>query len=338
MASFSIYNKAGTGVQNFPDASQEQLITIVMYDEQGINVGGLGPAPANIFGTVYGFMTKELEGDAVGNYSNIFNIQSNSTSLVANILRDETQHNIANYGILTKKVYLNGESPTLDVSFRCWSGDSDHASGYIKNGDKTGINNPVMVANALIGGTLPRIGANAVLNATSLSNLPGAQPVIQGAGAVFLNAAATTLGFAGLSDTAAGQAISKAGNNATTTTQNANLLDASNGIVNGVGKSIFNGLANLKLDDYASRKPPICHVTVGNIFDKDMMFVKTVHYKFSKEYLSQGVPLYGDFDVTLQSLFNAATLTGNDQQKEAIFGSGLNSSSSKSQGRVSFDA
>ena len=39
-----------------------------------------------------------------------------------------------------------------------------------------------------------------------------------------------------------------------------------------------------------------------------MMVVTSVDVKFSKEYTASGVPLYGDFSITLQSLFSGSVL------------------------------
>jgi hypothetical protein len=55
-----------------------------------------------------------------------------------------------------------------------------------------------------------------------------------------------------------------------------------------------------------------------------MMVIRKVDAVMSKEYLRPGVPLYGKFDVTFESLFNAANLIGGDDAgKEKIFGTGL---------------
>ena len=70
-----------------------------------------------------------------------------------------------------------------------------------------------------------------------------------------------------------------------------------------------------------------------------MMVVKTVSVKISKEFISEGLPLYVDIDVSFQSLFNSATLqskSGSTSNNEKIFGSGLKIKGSTS--RVSFDA
>ena len=322
MASFSIYDTSKPGTtKNFPDASQEHLITIEFHDEAGLL------DQYQSFGSIQGYMTKEFEYSCQANYTNIFNNQFGfSNGLVANILRDETQRNIMNYGVLTKKVYMNGESPTLEVSFRCWAGDiEDHPTNF-------GATNPVTIANGLIGATLPRVASDNIFNATGttdffkgLANNTGFEPVRKG------------LAFVG---TAAGA----------TAIKGVNALLPSFGLSTGLTDAVADKVAqdsadsfvktasNIKLDEFVSKKPPVCHVTIGNIFEKDLMFVKSVNVKFSKEYIWQGVPLYGDFDVSFQSLFNAATLrdVGNSSQQELIFGSGLNGP--KSSGRVSFDS
>ena len=301
---FSIYNSGRD--RNFPKAAEELKVEITLIDEQGASLFGLLNT-GKVFGTVVGYLSKEFEYNATGNYSNIFDVKCNN-SLLGKILEDEVQGNIANYGYLTKKMYHNGDSPTIDISFRCYAGA---ASPKYSLNPTEGMVNPVQIANVLINATLPRVGKNGLLNFTSLSTLKDSNTPIGNALKSFspdsngLNAAST-----------AGDVV--------------------NAGVKTVG-GVFDAVSNVKLSDLISKKPPVCNVKIGNIFEKSMMVVKTVSVKFSKEFLREGVPLYADFDVTLQSLFNSSTLeNGTDSNTEKIFGSGLNGNTSKGS-RVSFD-
>lgn len=114
-----------------------------------------------------------------------------------------------------------------------------------------------------------------------------------------------------------------------------NVVNLGSAVVGDKGsvKEAFNKLAN----DFSSTKPPVCKLTIGNIFEKDMMVVKRVESKFSKEFLLPGVPLYGNFSVTFESLYNAANLVGNDAEKELIFGTGFKLKDTSGKSRVSFN-
>ena len=324
MANFSIYNKSGARTSNFPEASQEQLISISFYDEEGLSVGGFSLANHNAFGTVIGYMTKEFEYNATGNYTNIFNVQSHSSDLWANLMRDESQRNIMNYGVFTKKMYLNGESPTLEIDFRCYAGDDTgfHHSYYtLPDNTKADISNPVLVANALINATLPRVSAKNIFNEKNSSQ------VVKNLANGTFSTAWTTI----KADTESAFAGSVNSLNAVLGADGSPVLaqvaqTATDAAV-GNSQKLQTAIDTATLDQFVSRKPPVCYVKIGNIFEKDCMFVKSVSVKLSKEYLSKGVPLYGDFSVTLQSLFNAATLNqngSNSSSQEMTFGSGLN--------------
>ena len=311
MAKFSIYNRQN-GSSNFPKASEELKITITFKDDNGSQLFDVLNNGAT-YGTVVGYMNKEFEYDANGNYTNIFDVKLPG-GLIPNLFSDESQRNLTNYGYLSKKVYVHGDSPTLNLSFRCWSGDAKDKTSYYE------YNNPINVANALVNATLPRVGKdNHFLVKTAGDALKEAVDV----GGKILGAAIAgykNLGIAGgnllelASDTQLQQANSES-NQAT-----GNLIDS------------------LELKNVTSKKPPVCLVKIGNFFEKDMMVVKTVSIKLSKEFLDEGIPLYGDFDVSLQSLFNSAALEyGATPDKEKIFGSGLNSQGSKNRVFFNFD-
>jgi hypothetical protein len=95
--------------------------------------------------------------------------------------------------------------------------------------------------------------------------------------------------------------------------------------------SMFNTAA-LQLDSLSSRKPPVCRLKIGNIFEKDMMVLKNVSVTVSKEYHAEGVPLYADFNVSFESLFSGASISdgisyddADLNRREQVFGSGFNS-------------
>lgn len=300
---FSIYNSSN---RNFPKAVEELKVEITLVDEAGSSLFGLLNT-GKVFGTVVGYLSKEFEYNATGNYTNVFDVKSNS-SLLGKIIEDEAQANIANYGYLTKKMYHNGDSPTIDISFRCYAG-AETDTYNVK--PKKGMVNPVQVANVLINATLPRVGKQGILNFTSLhaidkSNTP------QGA---------LIKPFSNVVDSITSDA--KWGDVLTST-----IADA---------KDAWDAVTSTKVTDLISKKPPVCNVKIGNIFEKSMMVVKTVSVKFSKEFMDEGIPLYADFDVSFQSLFNSSTLeNGTDSNTEKIFGSGLNGANGRNT-RVSFD-
>jgi hypothetical protein len=230
-------------------------------------------------------------------------------------LKDETQRNFANYGYLTKKVYNQGFSPTLTIDFRCYAGDDDHTAYYMPK-TSTPMKNPIAIANALVNATLPRVGKNALLNFTALNK----EAVMKGLNAIGAIGSVAYNGYKELGMVVTGN----------TNVDENEKLQAQTTKVDSETRNLINNLT--------SRKPPTCNVKVGNIFQKDMMVIKQVHVELSMEYLAAGVPLYGDFSVTLESLFNAAVLeTGSEDPKERLFGSGLNFNTASTSNRVSFD-
>lgn len=304
--SFSIYNRA----KNFPKAADELKVQITFTDENGMELLGFNNS-GKTFGTVIGYLSKEFEYTANGNYTNIFN-PTKPDSLLLKILEDESQRNLMNYGYLTKKMYVNGDSPSIDISFRCFSTDSSKDDPDNRQASYKGITNPVSVANALINATLPRVGNDALLNFTSLHE--AGNNALNGVGKFFNDIIEPYKKAENVSDI-----------------PGATLDAAGNVVVNS-----YDFLKGLRIDNLTSKKPPVCNVKIGNFFEKDMMVVKTVSVKFSKEFSGVGVPLYAEFDVTLQSLFNSASLeSGSQGRDERVFGSGLNLTNSSN--RVSFD-
>lgn len=300
--------------KSFPKAAIEHVIQITFKDEAFLSDLNGG----NVYGTLVGFLNNEFEYSAKGNYTDVFGVTKIDSQLLK-IVEDTVQRNIGNYGILTKKMYTNGESPTLTVNFRCWAANSEYAPSYAgsqineKNDrvNKDAISNPAIVANALINATMPRVESSSIL---MTKNVPETLIAFAKAtGDVLSQIPAVAAGQTLINGGSVSEAISKA-------------YDTN-----------FIGTTVEKLGAFLSKKPPVCLVKIGNIFEKDMMVVASVEVKFSKEYHEPGVPLYGDFNVTLQSLYtgsvNDAMGNTNDKQ-ERIFGSGLNS---KQGSRVTFD-
>ena len=319
MPNFRIYDTSNK--RNFPDAANEHRITITFKDESFLATT-LGKN--NTYGTVVGYLNKEFEYSAKGNYSDVFGVTS-IDSLIAKVTEDTLNRNIIpNYGYLTKKMFTHGESPSLSLDFRCWSGDSEDSSNYkgSKINDKNERvsesikSNPVLVANLLVNATLPRVSNDAALLTKDAPKALG-QVVKKGA-EVGLNVGQ----LAGTGFIQMGAA-----------------LIGSDGDVKTLGDLANENVTNIanNLDSWFSKKPPVCEVKVGNIFHKDMMVVTSVDVKFSKEYTAYGTPLYGDFSVNLQSLFSGSVLgdmTNLNSSLERTFGSGFNGRSST---RVTFD-
>lgn len=310
-SNFSIYSRSN-GSSHFPKAADEVKVEITFKDQD------------KTFGTVVGYLSKEFEYNATGNYTNIFEDKFGD-SLLYRLIEDESQRNIMNYGYLTKKMYKNGDSPIIDISFRCYGGEmkSRHSSHYNQ------IEHPIAIANALVNATLPRVGENASLNFTDLNDTDVGKSIYSVAN-TFIKGTAAAGSLISIPGTESPEQASQEADKA--------VDEATLNIVN-AGMKIGSTLKSLKLSDLVSKKPPVCLVKIGNFFEKDMMVVKSVSVKISKEFISKGLPLYADFDVSLQSLFNSATMQSDPNSmnnNEKIFGSGLNSKSSSA--RVSFDA
>lgn len=306
---------------NFPAAKEEHKITIILKDESVMR-RTLTPTNGN-YGTIVGYLSKEFEYSSKGNYTNIFGA-TGSDSLLLKVAEDTIQKSVlpVDYGFLTKKMFTHGESPTVSVEFRCWSGESSYTGSTIEK-DKTTkkdvrvnssqINNPVAVANALINATLPRISSKSPLLNPTVDNVIPA--VVNSLGSIVGDLAILAFNVTPVTMVAKG-----------VFTDRSNKEDIKKGVDN-LGNDI---------SDWMSKKPPVCEVTIGNIFSKDFMVVMSVDVKFSKEYSDKGVPLYADFNVTFQSLFSGSVIDKYDStsNKEKVFGSGLNNNVSS---RVTFD-
>lgn len=290
--------------KSFPKAAVEHVIQITFKDETPLGLG-----TQNTYGTLIGYLNNEFEYSAKGNYTDVFNVTKINSQLLK-LFEDSIQRNIGNYGLLTKKMYTNGESPILTVNFRCWAANSEYAPSYAGSqiNDKNdrikndAISNPVIVANALINATMPRVDSKSIL---MTKDVPTA------IGEVFTLLPGAELLSTGLRGESFGQGL----------------------------KNVVSGASNLadRLVNILSKKPPVCTVKIGNIFEKDMMVVASVEVKFSKEYHEPGVPLYGDYNVTLQSLYTGSVndaMGNSNSGSDKVFGSGLNSKRST---RVTFD-
>lgn len=291
---FRLYNTPGSN-SNFPDAKKEHKVTITFTDENDITSTA---TDFKTYGTIIGYLSKEFEYEAHGNYSDIFNV-SKSDSLMMKAFEEIAQRDVANYGVLTKKIFTHGDSPTISIEFRCWAGDSESDA----QSNLSEFYSPVAIGNALINATLPRVENN--------NNI-----LVQGG-------------------TVTTELVGIVKNTILDTAKN---LEGA--AVNFVAGDFENSVQNLKntFNNFLSKKPPVCRVSIGNIFDKSFMVVKDVSMKLSKEYWGEGIPLYGDFSVTFQSLFAGSVLGTKgsiDLNKESMFGSGLNAKMKKT--RVTFD-
>lgn len=294
-SNFRIYDNPGSK-SSFPVAKDEHKITIEFTDENDADV--FSPDKRNNYGYIVGYLSKEFEYEAHGNYSDIFNV-SKADGLLMKAFEEIAQRDIANYGILTKKIFTHGDSPTISIDFRCWAGDAESDA----RSNLSEFYSPVSIGNALINATLPRIENN--------DNILVAGPTVT-----------TELVKAGLDVVP-------------------NILKNGAGIIGGASQGDLNQIKQSARDlmgNFTSKKPPVCRLTIGNIFKKSFMVVKDVSMKLSKEYYDVGIPLYGDFSVTFQSLFAGSVLGTADKiadDKEMMFGSGLNFSSRNT--RVTFD-
>lgn len=299
---FQLFSQDGNHSLNKPKAAEEHKIEITFH-----NQNNLFTSDHPTLGFITGYMTNEFSYSSTGNYKNVWDIAWAGDSMPAKLLSDESQKNFFNYGYATKKMYSNGEAPTVNISFTCYAGDDD-TNAYISDRSNQQIseNNPIYIAQLLIAATLPQVSTT---NTFLSTNLKGA---VEGGATSVANVVTT---------------IPKAGSDFLTSAASGHPLD---GALAAVGT-----MAGVLSEAITSNKPPVCNLKIGNIFEKDMMVIRKVDAIMSKEYIRKGVPLYGKFDVTFESLFNAANLYGvDDPDKEKIFGTGLKID--KNVSRVSF--
>lgn len=299
MEAFSIFGEsAGNGIShNRPAAAEEHKIIINFHNQSNL---ADGIDHGKIYASVVGYMTNEFTYSSTGNYKNIYE-NLFPDNVITRAISDETQRNMMNYGYTTKKMYSNGESPTLTVEFMCYAGDVDGGIGL--NDGKATYTDPVAIAEILVNATLPKVASGNMMLATNLGKL------------INENAPLAIVETVGKAYEGAKSVIT-------------------DGKVDWVA-------INSAVNKFTSQKPPVCILKIGNIFEKDMMVVKRVEVTLSKEYIRKGVPLYGKYSVTFESLFNAANIVddsgaNNASEKASIFGSGLKNVSPTNKDRVSF--
>lgn len=262
-----------------PEAANENKVTIQIhspfYKEDG----------PHVFATIEGYLSKELQYEAKGNYKDMYNV-TDGNSILVNFLSDEAQRNVANYGYLTKKIYSNSDSPAVSFEFRCLADDT--WASYTNEKGPNKISNPIKIANYLIGMTTPHINSDGLFLQDRL--------FMGGGNTVPMS---ETIGPDG--------------------TITASVYEK---VANAAGRA---------LDSITSRKPPVCRLTIGKIFEKDQMVLKNVSITISKEYYAPGIPLYADFSVVFESLYSSVSISDGDKitdedlnNKERIFGTGFN--------------
>lgn len=312
MQNFAIYTNPKN---DFPSATKEHKVTIVLYDPATVVNGG-----DTQYGIIYGYMKNNFSYSSQGAYTDVWSTNFGN-SMFLKVLQDETRRNFFNYGYITKKMYSNGPSPSITIEFRAYAGNDDNVYSARYTKDNTSLTNPVDIADALINATLPRVSTNAVALTTSLTGtIQRAGNAANGVGDILTGTA--SMAYDGLKTIVDVASSNKSG----LQSDAQNIQNAENTISQGA-------------DAFTSKKPPVCKLTIGNIFDKDYMAVKNVDVTLSKEYLSEGVPLYGDFSVTFESLFNSSVIYGNSDDSKSLrrtFGSGLNTNKTASN-RISFD-
>lgn len=288
---WSIYHSTGSGI---PLAADE------MQFNMSFRTQPTGIAPSEYWYDVWGYLTDEFSYSSNANYENVWNPQDILPTPLANLIKDETQRSFATYGYATKKTFTNNTSQSITLKWRTVS-HSNLKHGGVVNADngETMYTNPVMIAKSLMMATMPTVGKNAFWNFTSVSEQLGQvvkEAITVGAG--MLNAIANPL------DTAS------------------NTIDAM--AAGGRVMASVTGAAKTAANNLFPKHPPICQLMIGSMFKKDFMVVKNVEVTFSKEFFEPGVPLYGDYTVTLESLFNSSNQT--DPSDEVKFGTGLISS------------
>jgi hypothetical protein len=269
--------------------------------EHKVTIGFHDQDNNSVYNYVYGYMTNEFTYSSNGNYKNVWETNFPET-VITRLISDETQKNLLNYGYATKKMFASGESPVINVDMICYSGDDD--SGLAVGDSQGGVyNNPVYVAQLLANATLPKVASDNVMMFTNISNK---LPTLTDVKSAIKNPL--------------------------------NLIDGGIQKLADITVDVLdNGAKNVLSDKFTSTKPPVCKLTIGNIFDKDFMVVKRVETTFSKEYLSEGIPLYAKFSISFESLFNSANMSG-AADKDLIFGTGFKLSSGLSKSRVSFNS
>lgn len=287
----------------FPEASGEMAFTMHVHTQE------------TMFGSedelyqIGGFLSEEITYSSQAQYDNITTPMA-PNHLLWNAFKDETQRSLGTYGYLTKKTYSNSSTQSITLKFRCVSNTELYNCWVGVENDVT--NNPVVIAKSLMAASMNTVGKTALFNFTSPANTKVGKAV---AGALehtvvpVLLVAANVIGTPfGVNFNSPSMELSK-------------VYDAAKASASTGGNAISH-----PIDTLLVKNPPVVRLFIGNIFDKDYMVIKTVDVTFSKEFHTKGVPLYADYTVTLESLFNSSNQ--DDPTKENIFGTGLVASKS----------
>ena len=295
---FSLYN-SNNGV--LPVAADEMLFKITAHDQDTFFETYNGPIYE-----VQGYLSDEFSYSSQAQYDNITTPVA-PDHLLYKMLKDETQRSIATYGYMTKKTYSNSSSQSLTIKFRSVAHNRKFLTCVATNSkDKTYTTNPKDIAKVLMSLTMNTVGKNALFNFTSPAKTTVGAAVKNALTPVgnFVNAAANvTMAPFGI----------KLKQDEASTTQPVAPIPADH---------IEEKTAvEYTLDMLTVKNPLVVRLQIGNIFDKDYMVVKSVDVTFSKEFYNTGIPLYADFTVTLESLFNSSNQV--DLVKEQVFGTGF---------------
>ena len=259
--------------------------------------------------TICGFLSEEITYSSQAQYDNITTPMA-PNQLLWNMFKDETQRSLATYGYLTKKTYSNSSTQSITLKFRAVSNSSLY-NCFV--GTKKGTtNDPVVIAKSLMSASMNTVGKTALFNFTSPGNTEVGRAVtgaLEHTVVPALLVAANVIGTPfGVNFDSPSMELSK-------------VAHAAKVSANTAGNAISHPIDTLMV-----KNPPVIRLLIGNIFDKDYMVIKTVDVTFSKEFHTKGVPLYADYTVTLESLFNSSNQ--DDPTKENIFGTGLVASKS----------
>jgi hypothetical protein len=293
--------------QQFPDVREEHLVHMVFSPQVSL----LTMADPTVV-TIRAYLSEEFTYNCGANYKNVLNITPPGLQLW-DILKDEAQRSVATYGYATKKTFENNTSTNITVKFRIMAHTTSHGLIHgdlsIFDGQKEHKSTrPEDFAQALAAMTMPTVGKNALFNFTMITQDSFAANAIRKIGSKIKTEVAKTLNVT-------------AGKTAFDNTPGMKADNPSLSI--GVKSEINNNDLNLptELDDFTARHPYKCCLSIGNIFKKDFMVVKNFDVTFSKEYYDVGTPLFADFTVTFESLFNAANQM--NPASNEIFGSGF---------------
>lgn len=163
---FSLFNGGSEDFnhpQSKPKAASESEVTIIFHSQDTMLTKD--EMPSSNLGIVKGYMTNEFSYSTNGNYKNVWET-SFPDNILTRIASDETQRNLFNYGYATKKMFVQGESPIINIDMMVYSGDDDNMN--VDTGSKD--NHPVLIAQILTNATLPKVSSNNAFLATNISD------------------------------------------------------------------------------------------------------------------------------------------------------------------------